>query len=66
MLKLEEMAAFFEARLDGYENQMTENVQGCREAYALIPTLLLTHGNLPHSTTGNRKTKRASFPHFMS
>lgn len=43
MTKLEEMAAFFEARLDGYEKQMTENVQGCREAYALIPTLLPPH-----------------------
>lgn len=32
MTKLEKMAAFFEARLDGYEKQMTENVQGCREA----------------------------------
>ena len=28
---------------------------------SLVPALLLTHGNLPHSTTGNRKTKGLPF-----
>lgn len=38
--KPEEMRAFFEARLDGYDAHMLCEVAGCREAYDLLPALL--------------------------
>ena len=39
-MKLEEMAAFFEARLDGYDHQMLCNVEGCKEGYDKVVALL--------------------------
>lgn len=39
-MKLEEMAAFFEARIDGYDEHMLMEVEGCSECYALMATLV--------------------------
>lgn len=36
----EEMAAFFAARVDTYDQHMLQNIQGLPEAYALLPTHL--------------------------
>lgn len=37
---LEGMAEFFTARVDGYDPHMLRNVEGCKEAYPLLASLL--------------------------
>lgn len=37
---LEEMSVFFTARLEGYDPHMLANVEGCKEAYPLLASLL--------------------------
>lgn len=40
MKKLESMSAFFEARLNGYDEYMLNEVEGCREGYKLMAKLV--------------------------
>lgn len=40
MKKSESMSAFFEARLDGYDEHMLNEVEGCREGYELMAKLV--------------------------
>ncbi|MGC6173621.1 class I SAM-dependent methyltransferase [Lacrimispora sp. 38-1] len=37
---MERMEVFFAARVDGYEEHMLSGVEGCEQAYALVPSLL--------------------------
>lgn len=37
---MERMENFFAARVDEYEEHMISGVEGCEQAYALIPSLL--------------------------
>lgn len=37
---MERMEDFFAARVDGYEEHMLSGVEGCEQAYALVPSLL--------------------------
>jgi len=39
-MKLEKMSEFFAARAEGYDRHMLAEVEGCAEAYRLIPLLL--------------------------
>lgn len=39
-MKLEKMDDFFTTRVDGYENQMMNNVKGCKEGYLKIAELV--------------------------
>ena len=39
-MKLEKMDDFFTARIDGYENQMMNNVEGCKEGYVKVAELI--------------------------
>lgn len=40
MEKLEQMADFFTARISGYDEHMLNDVEGCREGYAKMATLV--------------------------
>ena len=40
MTKLEPMDAFFAARVDTYDTHMLQNVEGCKEGYPLMASLL--------------------------
>ena len=40
MAKLEKMAAFFEARLDGYDEHMLSNIESATEFYPFTASLL--------------------------
>ena len=39
-MKLEKMNDFFAKRIDGYETQMLENVEGCKEGYIKLAELI--------------------------
>lgn len=39
-MELEKMDDFFTKRIEGYENQMLENVEGCKEGYIEISELV--------------------------
>ncbi|HWQ57503.1 MAG TPA: class I SAM-dependent methyltransferase [Clostridia bacterium] len=39
-MQLEEMSAFFEKRIDGYDTHMLEEVPGCKQGYSLLASLL--------------------------
>ena len=39
-MELEKMNDFFAKRIDGYEIQMLENVEGCKEGYIKLAELI--------------------------
>ena len=39
-MEIEEMSDFFTKRIDGYENQMLENVEGCKEGYIKLAEII--------------------------
>lgn len=39
-MKIEEMSDFFTKRIDGYEHQMLENVEGCKEGYIKLAEII--------------------------
>ena len=39
-MELEKMSDFFAKRIDGYENQMLENVKGCKEGYIKLAEII--------------------------
>ena len=43
MRPLETMSDFFTARVDGYDEHMLRDVEGCREGYPLMASLVPTH-----------------------
>ena len=43
MNRLEQMADFFTARLDGYDEHMINDVEGCKEGYAKMAQLIPCH-----------------------
>ena len=40
MIELEKMSDFFAARVDGYDEHMKANVEGCREGYEVMATIV--------------------------
>ena len=40
MIKLETMSDFFTARVEGYDEHMIANVEGCKEGYPKMASLI--------------------------